>query len=402
MSQTSTFLPVLTMKRGKEAPLRYRHPWVFRGALETVPADLAPGAIVDVVDGAGRFLGRGYANPRSEIVVRILTFDAAESVDDALLERKLRRCMQHRLDAAFGDTDAIRWVFGEADGLPGLIVDGFAGFLVVQISTLGMDQFKPAITRILAELFQPKGIYERSDMASRTEHEGLESAVGVLWGQAPPEEVLVKEHGAKFLVSIPKGHKTGFYVDQRENRQRVAGCCEGAQVLDAFCFTGGFGIHARLHGAAHVTHVDSSATALEAVKQNLQANDLSEDAHTFLKGDALPLLRRLHEQGHSYDVVILDPPKFAQTKTHLAKATRGYKEVNLSGMRLLRPGGILATFSCSGAVGPELFQHLVHTAAADLGRDVQVLEYLSQDADHPVLLSFPESHYLKGILCRVW
>jgi 23S rRNA (cytosine1962-C5)-methyltransferase len=341
-------------------------------------------------------------------VVRLLTGDESEPVDTAFWRRRLRRAIAGRSRLAIeSQTNAYRLVYAESDGLPGLIVDRYADWLVVQCLTLGMAQRRDKIVSLLSDpsLFSgetwsgPQGIYAR-DNADVRRKEGLSLETGLLWGLDPPNRIEIVEHGYRFQVDVRIGHKTGFYLDQRDNRRRVAAHCQGADVLNAFAYTGGFGVYAGGSGARSVTNVDSSADALALAEENVALNGCpSQDMVT---DDVFQVLRRYRDDGRRFDVVILDPPKFATSKSQVANASRGYKDVNLLAMQLLRPGGLLATFSCSGLVSAGLFQKIVFGASVDAGRDVQILHGLQQAPDHPVLLSFPESAYLKGLLCRVW
>ena len=365
-----------------------------------------------VADSQGQYLASGYINRRSQIVVRLLTWDAGEPVDTGFWRRRLERAIAGRSRLAGaglsclgvgGDkaaqTNAYRLVHAEADGLPGLIVDRYAGWLVIQCLTLGMARRQEEIAGLLAGLLEPRGIYARDDAAVRRK-EGLPLESGLLWGTEPPDLIEIAECGHRFLVDLRNGHKTGFYLDQRENRLRTAAYCPGADVLNAFAYTGGFGIYAGRAGARSVTNVDTSVDVLALAEENLALNGCPEQE--LIAGDSFQVLRHFRDEGRSFDLVILDPPKFAASRSQVQGATRGYKDVNLQAMQLLRPGGLLVTFSCSGLVSSDLFQKILFGASVDAGRDVQIIEQLSQGADHPVLLAFPESAYLKGLACRVW
>ena len=390
----------VVLKRGREKPVRNRHPWVFSGAVARVDGQADDGDLVWVTDARGRFLATGYLNRRSQIVVRLLTWDKDESVDTDFWRSRLERAVVGRARLVEDPrTDAYRLVHAEADGLPGLVVDYYAGWLVVQSLTLGMACRQSAIVNLLAELLEPTGIYARDDAAVRRK-EGLPLETGCLLGAEPPARLEVSEHGVRFLVDIKLGHKTGFYLDQRDNRRLLAEYSAGAEVLNAFAYTGGFGVYAGLARAGGVVNVDTSAESLSLARENLALNGCIPQE--MVVGDAFEVLRRYRHERQFFDIVILDPPKFASSQGQVAAASRGYKDVNLLAMQLLRPGGLLATFSCSGLVSSELFQKIVFGASVDAGRDVQVVERLAQAADHPVLLTFPESAYLKGLLCRVW
>jgi len=388
------------LKPGKDKPVRGRHPWVFSGAIQRVEGKALDGSVVEVQAADGRWLARGYLNRRSQIAVRLLTWDEGEAIDGDFWARRLRRAIAARqtlTDEA--RTTAYRLVYAESDGLPSLIVDRYGDFLVLQSLTLGMEQQKPLLVRLLTDLLHPRGIYERSDVEVRRK-EGLPETAGVLFGEAPPDLLEVAENDRRFLVDVKHGHKTGFYLDQRENRRRVAAYCPGREVLDAFAYTGGFGVYAATAGASRVISVEASKEALGLAQRNFALNGLDVAAHEFVLGDVFEVLRGYRQAGRQFDVVILDPPKFAAAAGQVTGALRGYKDVNLLGMQLLRPGGVLATFSCSGLVGADLFQQVVWEASVDAGRDVQVIERLTQAPDHPVLLSFPEGEYLKGLICR--
>jgi 23S rRNA (cytosine1962-C5)-methyltransferase len=390
------------LKPGKDRPVRGRHPWVFSGAIQRVEGKALDGSVVEVQAADGRWLARGYLNRRSQITVRLLTWDAGEAIDDDFWARRLRRAIAARqklVDEA--KTTAYRLVYAESDGLPGLIVDRYGDFLVLQSLTLGIEQQKPLLVRLLTDLLHPRGIYERSDVEVRRK-EGLPEAAGVLFGEAPPDLLEVTENGRRFLVDVQHGHKTGFYLDQRENRRRVAAYCHGAEVLDAFAYTGGFGVYVATVEARRMVSVEASEEALGLAQRNFALNSLDVATHEFVLGDVFEVLRGYRQAGRQFDVVILDPPKFAAAAGQVAGALRGYKDVNLLGMQVLRPGGVLATFSCSGLIGADLFQQVVWEASVDAARDVQIIERLAQAADHPVLLSFPEGEYLKGLICRVW
>ena len=298
-----------------------------------------------------------------------------------------------------GEGTAWRAIHAESDGLPGLIVDVYGPWLVVQVLTLGIETALSAIVPALVEVARPRGILERSDVDVRRQ-EGLLPRVRVLWGEAPPPRVEIVEGGYRFLVDVWKGHKTGFYLDQRLNRAAVARWAEGREVLNAFAYTGGFAVYALGAGAAHVLNVDTSAQALALAAENLARNGFSSDLWTNEEGDVFRLMRRYVTEGRKFDMIVLDPPKFATSKANVPRAARGYKDVNRLAFLLLREGGILATFSCSGLVDPDLFQKIVFSAALDAGADGQVLAYLSQPPDHPVLLTFPEGRYLKGMVIR--
>jgi 23S rRNA (cytosine1962-C5)-methyltransferase len=388
----------VVLKKGREKPVRNRHPWVFSGAVSRVEGE--DGSLVRVVDSRGAYLATGYLNRRSQIVVRLLAWDAEETIEAGFWRRRLERALAGRQRlAADPETNAYRLVYAEADGLPGLVVDRYGDWLVMQCLTLGLARRRDEIAALLVELLRPVGIYARDDADVRVK-EGLPLETGALWGQAPPDRIEIAEHGRRFLVDVRRGHKTGFYLDQRENRQRTAAYCAGADVLNAFAYTGGFGVYAGLAGARSVLNVDTSLEALELAEENLALNDCPPQ--DLLAGDVFQVLRDYRDQGQAYDLVILDPPKFAASQAQVMAASRGYKDVNLLAMQLLRPGGTLITFSCSGLVSADLFQKIVFGASVDAGRDVQIVESLAQGSDHPVLLTFPEAAYLKGFVCRVW
>ncbi len=395
------------LKPGKEKNLLARHPWIFSGAIARVE-NARDGDTVDVRDAAGKFLARGYYNARSQIAVRVWTW-GDESVDRTFLRARLERASAARVASLDQTaTNAYRLVNAESDFLPGLIVDRYADFLVAQFLTLGIEQRKTEIVALLAELFAPRGIFERSDVDVRAK-EGLGSNVGGLFGAEPPERIEICENDLRLLVDVKRGHKTGWYLDQRENRRRVAQCLTAAgsreraerQVLNVFSYTGGFAV--AICGAnndARVINLDASRDALDLARENMRRNACAERGE-FVEGDAFLVLRQYRDRGIAFDAIILDPPKFVHAQTQLQSGLRGYKDVNLLAFKLLKPGGILATFSCSGHVSADLFQKVVFEAATDAKRDAQIVAQLSQSADHPILLAFPESAYLKGLICRV-
>jgi len=389
------------LRPGREKAVLGRHPWIFSGAIDRVAGDPAPGDVVEVLAADGRFLARGLINQRSQITVRLYTWDQSEPLDESLWANRLVRAIAMRESLGLSRvTTAYRLVHAESDLLPGLIVDRYGDFLVLQALTLGVERWKPVVVQILDHLLHPVGIYERSDVEVR-QKEGLEPASGVLLGEEPPPLLEIQEYGHRFLVNIRRGHKTGFYLDQRENRRRVAAYCVGKEVLNVFAYTGAFGVYAAVAGATRVVHVESSAEALDLARRHVELNHSDLTRHHFAVDDAFNLLRVYRSQGQGFDVVILDPPKFADSVGQLKGALRGYKDINLLAMHLLRPGGMLVTFSCSGAVSPGIFQQVVWEASLDARRDVQIVERFTQGPDHPVLLTFPEGEYLKGFALKV-
>ncbi len=390
----------VVLKKGREKSLLRKHPWVFSGAVKRIEGPARDGEIVDVVDSGGKFLARGYLNTHSQIVVRVLTWEE-ENVDTNFWRRKLEKAIGAREGLYIpGHTEAIRLVNAESDGLPGLVVDRYGRYLVLQSLTLGIEMWKETIADLLLELLEPEGIYERSDVEVR-EKEGLELRAGLLRGKEPPDRLEIRENGLRFWVDLKRGHKTGFYIDQRENRLRLREFAEGKEVLNAFSYTGGFGIYALAGGARRVVHVDSSGEALGLARANVELNGFPVRDEDFVEGDVFEVLREWRSEGRAFDLIVLDPPKFAHSKEQIDDAVRGYKDVNLMAMSLLRPGGVLFTFSCSGLVPPELFQKALFWAALDAGREVQVLGKMSQSRDHPFSLNFPEGEYLKGFILRV-
>lgn len=390
----------VVLKVGREKPVLRRHPWVFSGAVARIEGHPADGDVVDVVTEDGTFLARGYLNRRSQIVVRLVTWSPSQKVDEAFWRARLEAATARRAPLLAEEHGACRLVHAESDGLPGLVVDRYGAYLVVQFLTLGVERRRDLLVEALADLLQPQGIYERDDEAVR-EKEGLPLQTGVLWGEEPPDLVEIREGGLRFVVDLRHGHKTGFYLDQRENRQRLLRYAAGREVLNAFAYTGGFGLYALKGGARAVVNVDTSEAALDLARQNFARNGWDEEHASFEVGDVFQVLRRYRDEGRRFDLVVLDPPKFARSAAEVRAATRGYKDINLLAFQLLREGGILFTFSCSGAVSADLFQKVVFGASVDAGRDAQILERLTQAPDHPVLLSFPEGEYLKGLVCRV-
>ena len=392
---------LVTLKPGRDRSVRNRHPWLFASAIATVRGTPRDGDVIDVHASDGSWLARGTWSSASQIRVRIWTWDPQEFIDEALLRARIRRAIAGRAELTRDSgTTAYRLVFSESDNLPGLIVDRYADYLVLQLLTTGAAVRADAIVSVLAEELAPAGIYERSDAEVRAK-EGLERHEGLLWGKLPEDEIEILEGGYRMGVEFQGGQKTGTYLDQRENHARVAAYCAGADVLSCFSYTGGFEVHAAGAGARHLTSIDSSHAALEQVAENLRRNGRAIPAEQ-IAGNVFGELRRFRAEERQFDVIILDPPKFAANAAQVEKACRGYKDINLLAMQLLRPGGILATFSCSGLVGIDLFQKVVFGASLDAKRDVQMLERLSQSPDHPVLLTFPEGEYLKGLICRVW
>ena len=393
-------MDTVIIKSGREASLRRHHPWVFSGALARLIGRPAPGATVALHAADGRPLGVGAYSPHSQIRVRIWDHDPATAIDAAFFQDRIRRAATRRMRIpGMADTDARRLVNAESDGLPGLVVDQYGDFMVCQFLSAGVEAWKPQIVAALCAQGPPAGIYERSDATVRTK-EGLPPSRGVLWGEPPPPRIAIREGPLHFEVDVLTGHKTGFYLDQRDNRRQVAAFADGAEVLNAFSYSGGFGLWALHGGARQVTHIDTSREALALAEANARRNGFEPAATVLTAADVFAALRGYRDEGRRFDLVVLDPPKFAATAGQVPKAARGYKDINLLGFKLLRPGGILATFSCSGHVEPPLFQKIVADAALDAGRRARILRDLGQAADHPVDLCFPEGRYLKGLLVQ--
>ena len=391
---------VLKPKRGKS--LLNHHPWVFSGAIARTTGRPGPGDTVDILSAASRWLGRGAFSPKSQIRVRVWTFDQSQAVDRSFFNLRLQEARKRRQRiAADSTTDAYRLVNGESDDLPGLIVDRYGSWLVCQFLTAGTEFWKTTIVECLSGLFPGiSGIYERSDVDVRKK-EGLEKVCGPLAGRQPPATVEIIENGCRYHVDVRDGHKTGFYLDQRDNRRCLAVYANGAEVLNCFAYTGGFAVAALKAGATRVTNLDASAAALELARRNIELNGLESLRGDHVTGDVFRLLREYRSTGRTFDRIVLDPPKFVTSKGDLMRASRGYKDINRLAFHLLRPSGMLFTFSCSGLMGRDLFQKIVADAALDAGCHAQILHWLSQAPDHPATLRFPEGVYLKGLVCQV-
>ncbi|TCG07063.1 23S rRNA methyltransferase [Paraburkholderia steynii] len=396
----------VTLKPSKEKSLLRRHPWVYANAIDRVDGKPAAGATVLVRAHDGRFLARAAYSPHSQIRARVWSFDESEPVDHAFFKRRVQRALAHR-QSMVRNTGATRLIFGEADGLPGLIVDYYIqdddskrGQIVCQFMAAGVEAWKDAIVQALIGATGCPNVYERSDVSIR-EKEGLEQTVGVLAGDAPPETLIASENGVRYHVDVRNGHKTGFYVDQRDNRALVQELSKDRDVLNCFCYTGGFSLAALKGGAKRVVSIDSSGEALALAQANVTANGFDAERATWLDADAFKTLRRLYDDGERFDLIVLDPPKFAPSREHVDRAARAYKDINLTGLKLLRPGGLLFTYSCSGAIDAELFQKIVAGAAADARVDARILKRLGAGVDHPLLTAFPEGEYLKGLLLQI-
>lgn len=392
------------LKKGKEKSLLRRHPWVYDTAVARVAARPAAGETVRVVSSEGRVLGLGAYSPASTLRVRMWTFRDDVAVDDsAFLRARLAQAIEAR-EPLLERTNARRLVFGEADGLPGLIVDAYGPWLVTQFQSAAVEARREEIGRHLMELTGARGVFDRSDAATRR-REGLEERIGCLAGDEPPALIEVVEDGVKYGVDVRVGHKTGFYVDQRESRLSAQRLAEefkrrhgrGLRALNCFCYTGGFSLALAKGGAQEVVSIDSSAEALSRARANAQLNGFDESTLRWVEDDVFAALRRLREEGETFDLVILDPPKFASSHYHVDRAARAYKDINLNGLRLLREGGHLFTFSCSGAIDVDLFQKIVAGAVFDAGRDAWAIERFGAGVDHPLLMTYPEGEYLKGL-----
>ncbi|HTP60866.1 MAG TPA: class I SAM-dependent rRNA methyltransferase [Burkholderiales bacterium] len=387
----------LHLKAGRDKSVKRRHPWIFSGAVERVDGEPASGETV-LVKSAGQPVAVAAWSPQSQICARVWSFDCSVFIDGKFFKEKIRQAVALRASLpASRHTNALRLVHGESDGLPGLVVDRYADVLVAQFLSAGAEHWREAILDALVEATGCEAIYERSDAEVRA-LEGLQPRTGFARGNREAKRCPIIEHGLNFRVDVEAGQKTGFFLDQRDNRQRVRALAAGREVLDAFCYTGGFSIAALAGGAKSVLSLDSSAAALEVARDNLAANSLDAARIEFLQGDVFKHLRLLRDKGAASDLIVLDPPKFAPTAAQAKNAARAYKDINLLALKLLKPGGLLATFSCSGGVPAELFQSIVAGAAADAGVDAKIIERFGAAADHPVALQFPEGDYLKGML----
>ncbi|HAT5004337.1 MULTISPECIES: 23S rRNA (cytosine(1962)-C(5))-methyltransferase RlmI [Serratia] len=391
----------LFLAKGREKSLLRRHPWVFSGAVQRVEGKALSGETIDILDSQGKWLARGAYSPESQIRARVWTFQQDEDINIDFFIRRLQQAQSWRDWVAQRDgLDGYRLIAGESDGLPGITIDRFQNFLVLQLLSAGAEYQRPALLSALQHCYPECSIYDRSDVAVRKK-EGLPLAQGPVQGDLPPELLPITEHGMKLLVDIQQGHKTGFYLDQRDSRLAARNYSAGRRVLNCFSYTGAFAVSALMGGCAQVISVDTSQAALDIAKQNVELNKLDLNKAEFVRDDVFQLLRNYRAQGEKFDLIIMDPPKFVENKNQLASACRGYKDINMLALQLLNPGGILLSFSCSGLMPTDLFQKILADAAVDAGRDVQFIEQFRQAADHPVIATYPEGLYLKGFACRV-
>jgi 23S rRNA (cytosine1962-C5)-methyltransferase len=388
----------LILKAGRDKSLKRRHPWVFSGAVAKVQGSPGPGETIGIWSATGEFLAVAAYSPASQIVARAWDWKEVSIDQDFFRKRIARAVAQRRAFLDEPEAGAMRLVHGESDGLPGVIADRYGDTVVLQLTSAGADRWRDAIADALLAASGAKRIWERSDAEVR-ELEGLPPVTAALRGAREPTRIVISENSLKFGIDLEHGHKTGFYLDQRDNRRRVRELARGREMLDGFCYSGGFALNALTGGASSVTAIDSSADALALARGNAELNQLSQVE--WLEGDVFLLLRRFRDQARSFDLIVLDPPKFAPTAAHAEKAARAYKDINLLAFKLLRSGGLLVTFSCSGGVSADLFQKIIAGAALDAGVDARIIERLGAGLDHPVALNFPEGEYLKGLVCRV-
>jgi len=387
------------LRAGRDRSVRLRHPWIFASAIGEIKGNPSDGDTILVRSSDGELLGSAAYSGVSQIRARMWTWDVEVKVDEQFLFNKINASIEKRKKYVISDAaDSYRLVFGESDGIPGLIVDQYKDTMVIQILSVGIEQRKELICDILKSVFPGNRIYERSDVDVRV-LEGLTPRTGLLHGDPLPEKNWIQEYDIKYFLDIEKGQKTGFYLDQRENRHKLGQYCLDREVLNCFSYTGGFTLNALIGGAKMVTSIDSSQPAIDQMELNIKKNEIGTEKSTSICGDVFKELRLMRDKAQSFDVIILDPPKFAPTISQAEKAARGYKDINLLAFKLLRPGGVLFTFSCSGGISRDLFQKIVSGSALDAGCDVQMIDVLSQAGDHPVLMSFPESMYLKGLVC---
>ena len=387
-------MATVTLRKTRETRVRGGHPWIYASEIEKVDGAFENGDIVDVADFRGKFIGRGFYNPQSQISLRILTRND-EPCDRGFFARRIQDAWDYR--KLLCDPMSCRLIFSESDFLPGLVVDKFADVLVLQSLSLGIERIKEMLCDLLMEIVQPSGIWERSDVPVRR-LEGLEQTTGLLRGEVP-DEVDMVENGIHFLVDVKHGQKTGFFLDQKQNRAALEPLCRDARVLDCFCHNGSFALHAAKYGASSVLGVDISEEALAVARRNAEINGF--DNVTFEAHNCFDLLRDLTDAGEKFDLVILDPPAFTKNKAAVQSAIRGYKEINLRGLKLVRPGGFLVTCSCSQHVLPEMFQEVINQAARDAKKRIRLVEFRTQGYDHPILPQSVETKYLKTMIIQV-
>ncbi|MCH8491818.1 MAG: class I SAM-dependent methyltransferase [Idiomarina sp.] len=389
----------IIIKTGREKSLRRRHPWVFSGAIHKVLGEPELGASVEVVNDKGQFLGTAAYSPHSQIRARVWSFDQNTPIDREFFKQRITTAQALRDVLIAPHTNAYRVVAGESDGLPGVTIDRYADYLVCQLMSAGAMYHQDTIFSLLEELYPSCNVYERSDIDVR-QKEGLKLATGPRVGVAPSEMVVIEENGLKIAVDIINGHKTGYYLDQRDARAAIRPYVHNKKVLNCFSYTGGFGLYAAAAGAAEVVNVDVSQPALDISQHNLALNGLQDAPVQHVKADVFEQLRKYAESGEKFDVIVLDPPKFVDSKASLNRACRGYKDINRLAAHILAPGGVLFTFSCSGLLSNELFQKVVADACLDANRDLQIIDRTQQTADHPVHIHYPEGWYLKGLILR--
>jgi 23S rRNA (cytosine1962-C5)-methyltransferase len=394
-------MPSVKLKKGRDKSFNRKHPWIFSGAIDSVKDVQVNGETVDIISGDGKFLGYGSYTSNSQISVRVWSFNPEDKIDREFIQHRIETAAQFRKQIINPETtNAYRIINAESDFLPGLIVDKYDDFLVCQFLSAGAEFWKKETIEILLNIFNPAGIFERSDVEVR-EKEGLQQSKGILYGKAPEELIEILENGNKFFIDINLGHKTGFYLDQRDNRKLLEIFSSESEILNCFSFTGGFSIYALKAGASKVVNIDSSADSLSLAEKNFALNGIDSSRYENVQDDVFKYLRKLRDANKQFDVIILDPPKFAESVSQIEKASRGYKDINLLALKLLKKNGVLFTFSCSGHIVPELFNKIIADAAIDAGREVHILKYLAQSPDHAMLTSFPEGLYLKGLVCKV-
>lgn len=391
----------IKLKKGRDKSFLRKHPWIFSGAIDTVKDFNHNGETVDIISADGKLLGYGSYSSHSQISVRVLSFNPEEKIDADFFRKRIHTSIEFRKKIINADvTNSYRIINAESDFLPGVIVDKYNDYIVCQFLSAGAEFWKSEIVSILSSELNPLGIYERSNVEVR-EKEGLKPVKGNLFGKEPPDLVEILENGNKFFIDIKEGHKTGFYLDQRDNRNFVTDFSNDAEILNCFSYTGGFSVYALKGGAKKIINVDTSAEALSLAEKNLLLNGVDASKFENVHDDVFKYLRKLRDVDKQFDIVILDPPKFAESVSQIDKASRGYKDINLLAFKLLKSNGILFTFSCSGHIIPDLFNKIVADAANDSGCKVHIIKYLTQSPDHTISTSFPEGQYLKGLVCIV-